>query len=418
MSESSAAVNQAAPAALEEVEIRGHIIDSLILPKILDSICAQGGAFRIKEMAIGQARSDPSYARVEVSADSPEQLQRILARIADHGAVPTVASDCRLETADLDGAFPEGFYSTTNQRTEIRHGGRWVPVEEQAMDSAIRVEPPAGTARCVRMSQVRQRDLIVVGHGGIRVSPEERSRATETFEFMGSNVSTEKPKGVAIRQIARELEENRVGPGKTAVVAGPAVVHTGSGEFLRQMIRLGYVDVLLAGNALAAHDIEQALFGTSLGVYLDRGDPAKEGHEHHLRAINRIRRAGGIRRAVESGLLTSGVMYQCVRQGVDFVLAGSIRDDGPLPEVITDVIAAQQRMRQALRGVTFCLMMATTLHSVAVGNLLPAWVKVVCVDINPSTAIKLADRGSFQTVGLVTDVAPFLRALVEELTAI
>ena len=224
---------------------------------------------------------------------------------------------------------------------------------------------------------------------------------------MGSNVSTEKPKNVAIRQIARQLAENRAAGGRTAVVAGPAVVHTGSGEFLEQIIRMGYVNLLLAGNALATHDIEQALFGTSLGVYLDRGILAESGHAHHLRAINRIRRLGGIRPAVEKGELRAGVMYECVRHGVDYLLAGSIRDDGPLPDVVTDVLDAQQRMREKLCGVSFCLMIATTLHSIAVGNLLPAWVRVVCVDINPSTAIKLADRGSFQTVSLVTDVAPF-----------
>jgi lysine-ketoglutarate reductase/saccharopine dehydrogenase-like protein (TIGR00300 family) len=409
---------QQAGFACEDVEIRGHIIDSLILPKILDCISAAGGAFRIKDMTIGQARSDPSYALVEVSAPDDAALRRILAQIADHGAVPTTTRDCSLVAADVDGAFPEAFYSTTNQRTEVRLGGKWAPVEDQEMDCGILVDPAVPAARCVPMADVRRGDRIVVGHDGVRVFPEERSRGLQTFEFMGSNVSTEKPKGVAIRQIARELAENRAARGKTVVVAGPAVVHTGSGEFLRWMIRSGYVDVLLAGNALATHDIEQALFGTSLGVYLDRGRMAESGHEHHLRAINCMRRAGGIRRAVESGVLTSGIMYECVRRGVDFVLAGSIRDDGPLPEVITDVLEAQNEMRRKLRGATFCLMIATTLHSVAVGNLLPAWVKVVCVDINPSTAIKLADRGSFQTVGLVTDVAPFLRALVEELAAI
>jgi lysine-ketoglutarate reductase/saccharopine dehydrogenase-like protein (TIGR00300 family) len=409
---------QQAGFACEDVEIRGHIIDSLILPKILDCISAAGGAFRIKDMTIGQARSDPSYALVEVSAQDDAALRRILAQIADHGAVPTTTRDCPLAAADVDGAFPEAFYSTTNQRTEVRLGGHWVPVEDQEMDCGILVDPAVPAARCVPMADVRPGDRIVVGHQGVRVFPEERSRGLQTFEFMGSNVSTEKPKGVAIRQIARELAENRAARGKTVVVAGPAVVHTGSGEFLRWLIRSGYVDVLLAGNALATHDIEQALFGTSLGVYLDRGRMAESGHEHHLRAINSMRRSGGIRKAVESGVLTSGIMYECVRRGVDFVLAGSIRDDGPLPEVITDVLEAQNEMRRKLRGATFCLMIATTLHSVAVGNLLPAWVKVVCVDINPSTAIKLADRGSFQTVGLVTDVAPFLRALVEELAAI
>jgi len=403
---------------VEDVEVRGHIIDSLILPKILDSIAVGGGSFKIKEIMIGQARNDPSHALLEVRADDEQVLQRILAQIADHGAVPTHVRDCCLVGADIAGAFPEDFYSTTNQRTEIRVAGHWLGVTDQEMDCGIVVDVPSMTARCLAMADARVGDRIVVGHAGVRVFPEERSRGPQTFEFMGSNVSTEKPKNVAIRQIARQLAENRETGGRTAIVAGPAVVHTGSGEFLEQIIRMGYVDVLLAGNALATHDIEQSFFGTSLGVYLDRGILAESGHAHHLRAINRIRRLGGIRPAVEKGELRAGVMYECVRHGVDYLLAGSIRDDGPLPDVVTDVLEAQQLMREKLRGVSFCLMIATTLHSIAVGNLLSSWVRVVCVDINPSTAIKLADRGSFQTVSLVTDVAPFLRALVEELTAI
>jgi lysine-ketoglutarate reductase/saccharopine dehydrogenase-like protein (TIGR00300 family) len=235
---------------------------------------------------------------------------------------------------------------------------------------------------------------------------------------MGSSVSTEKPKGAAIREIARELVRTRRSGGKTLVVGGPAIIHTGSSEHLCKLIRAGYIDRLFAGNALATHDIEQAIFGTSLGVKLEEGTVIEAGHEHHLRAINRIRRAGGIERAVASGLLTSGVMYECVRNGVDFLLAGSIRDDGPLPEVITDTLEAQRQMRLKIRDISFCLMIATTLHSVAVGNLLPAWVKVVCVDINPSTVIKLNDRGSFQTIGLVTDVEPFLRSLLLEVESL
>jgi len=405
-------------AFVEDVEVRGHIIDSLILPKILDCITAHGGTFRIRDITIGQAPTDPSYALLEVRAAQEAVLQRILAQIADHGAVPTTLEDCQTVAADIAGTFPEGFYSTTNQHTEVRLSGRWVPVRDQGMDCGIAVDLEGGFARCLRMNRVDVGDAIVLGHTGIRVFPEQRSRGPETFEFMGSQVSTEKPKGVAIRQIARELAHNKASGGRTLVVAGPAVIHTGSGEFLCQLIRRGHVDCLFAGNALAAHDVEQALFGTSLGVYLDRGSPAETGHAHHLRAINRIRRAGGIRAAVQQGILTSGVMYECIRHGTDFLLAGSIRDDGPLPEVITDVLQAQALMREKLREVTFCLMIATTLHSVAVGNLLPAWVKVVCVDINPSTAIKLSDRGSFQTVGLVTDVGPFLRALVEELESL
>jgi lysine-ketoglutarate reductase/saccharopine dehydrogenase-like protein (TIGR00300 family) len=265
------------------------------------------------------------------------------------------------------------------------------------------------------MTEVEPEMPIVVGHAGTRVFPEEKKLERQSFEFMNSAVSTEKPKGVAIRQIAQEMFRTKQSGGKSLLVGGPAIVHTGSGPYVCELIRQKYIHRLFAGNALGTHDIEQNLFGTSLGVHLDRGDLAEAGHEHHLRAINRIRRCGGIAPAVEQGVLTGGIMYECVKNKVDFLLAGSIRDDGPLPEVITDTLEAQRKMREQIRDVTFCLMIATTLHSIAVGNLLPAWVKVVCVDINPSTVIKLNDRGSFQTVGLVTDVEPFLRALVDEI---
>ena len=402
---------------VEDVEISGHIIDSLILPKVLDLITTRGGSFRIKQITIGQARNDPSFALVEVQAHSADELADILKQIGDHGAVPTVSHDCHLEAADMDAAFPEGFYSTTNQKTEVRIAGKWIEVADQEMDCGLVVSPDRTTARCLPMVDVRRGDLMVVGHAGVRVFPPERTAQRHLFEFMGSSVSTEKPKAVAIREIARELDRNRAAGGRTLLVGGPAIVHTGSAAHVCRLIREGYVDVLFAGNALATHDIEQALFGTSLGVQVNQGNVVEAGHEHHLRAINRIRRAGGIRRAVEDGVLTSGIMYECVRNDVDFLLAGSIRDDGPLPDVITDVLEAQRQMRERVRDVTFCLMIATALHSIAVGNLLPAWVKVVCADINPSTVIKLSDRGSFQTVGLVTDVEPFLRALVAELAS-
>jgi lysine-ketoglutarate reductase/saccharopine dehydrogenase-like protein (TIGR00300 family) len=399
---------------VEEVEISGHIIDSLILPKVLDTITANGGKFRITNIAIGQARHDPSNAVVEVRAPNEEQMQRILAQIADHGAVPTTKQDCRLVLADMDGAFPEGFYSTTNQRTEIRLDGHWMEIADQEMDCGIVVDKSLGSARCIPMIDIREGMQIVVGHSGVRVIPVERTEVRSDFTFMSSGVSTEKPKGALVREIARDLVTNRQDGGKTLIVGGPAIVHTGSGPALCQLIRGGYVNKLFAGNALATHDIEQSLFGTSLGVHLADASIAETGHEHHLRAINRIRRCGSIRKAVGQGVLTSGIMYECVKHDVEYILAGSIRDDGPLPDVITDVLDAQQAMRAAIRDVTYCLMIATMLHSVAVGNLLPAWVKVICIDINPSTVIKLSDRGSFQTLGLVTDVEPFLRALVQE----
>jgi lysine-ketoglutarate reductase/saccharopine dehydrogenase-like protein (TIGR00300 family) len=414
--------NPAASDAVEDVEVRGHIIDSLILPKVLDGITAAGGRFLIKDIAVGQDRTDPSFARIEVRAGSDEQLQAILAQIADHGAVAVHDRDARVVAADMDGAFPEGFYSTTNQRTEVRVGSHWHAVADQEMDCGIVIDPGgaggAATCRCLPMTDVKRGMQIVVGHVGVRVFPLERQEQGHAFAFMNSAVSTEKPKGVVIREIARQLHANRAGGGRTLLVGGPAIVHTGSGPLVSQLIKDGYIHKLFAGNALATHDIEQALFGTSLGVNLREGTIVDAGHEHHLRAINRIRRAGSIAKAVESGVLTGGIMHDCVKQGVEFHLSGSIRDDGPLPDVVTDALECQRIMRRMVRDVSFCLMVATTLHSVAVGNLLPASVKVVCVDINPSTVIKLNDRGSFQTVGLVTDVEPFLRALIGQLSVV
>jgi lysine-ketoglutarate reductase/saccharopine dehydrogenase-like protein (TIGR00300 family) len=401
---------------VEEVEIQGHIIDSLLLPKILDEILTQGGSYVIKDIKVGQRQDDPSYARIEVKAGSPEVLKQLLDSIHDHGAVSVKATDCRTEQADMDGAFPEHFYSTTNYRTQVRIGGEWIDVEDQEMDCGILVDPEGGSARCIPMTDVRTGDRIVVGRQGLRVFPAENQARQNLFEFMASPVSSEKPKGVTVREIASAMKRTREAGEKILAVLGPAVVHTGSVEHITQMIRLGYLHILFAGNALATHDIELSLYGTSLGISADHGLPTEEGHEHHLRAINTIRRLGSIRTAVERGVLKSGIMYECVKHQIPFVLAGSIRDDGPLPEVITDVLQAQRKMREQIHGVGFALMMATALHAIATGNLLPAWVKVACVDINPATVTKLTDRGSIQTVGVVTDAEPFLRALVAELT--
>jgi lysine-ketoglutarate reductase/saccharopine dehydrogenase-like protein (TIGR00300 family) len=409
-----------APAALgfvEDVELQGHIIDSLLLPKVLDEILTHGGTYTIKDIRVGQRQTDPSYARIEVRAASAPALQEVLDVIHDHGAAPTTTGDCVWQAADMDGAFPEDFYSTTNYRTQVRLGGEWIEVEDQEMDCGILVDSEEKAARCVPMAEVRKGDKIVVGRQGLRVMPAETAARQNLFEFMASPVSSEKPKGVTVREIAAAMRRTREAGDKILAVLGPAVVHTGSVEHVCWLIRHGYLDVLFAGNALATHDIEQAFYGTSLGVSMARGLPAEEGHEHHLRAINTIRRLGGIQAAVARGVLKSGIMYECVRHKVPFVLAGSIRDDGPLPEVITDVLEAQREMRERIHGVGFCLMVATMLHSIATGNLLPAWVKVACVDINPATVTKLADRGSSQTVGVVTDVEPFLRSLVGELAA-
>jgi lysine-ketoglutarate reductase/saccharopine dehydrogenase-like protein (TIGR00300 family) len=401
---------------VEEVEVRGHIIDSLLLPKILDRILQMGGQFEFRECHIGTRRVDPSHAVIAVRAESPEKLDEIVGDLLQHGAVPVHPADARLVAADLAGCFPEDFYSTTNEHTQVRLGGRWIDVADQEMDCGIAVDPDTRTARCVPMADVAAGTPIVVGHAGVRVLPTERPRGESAFGFMTSNVSSEKPKAVSLAAVADAIRATRAAGKKVLLVGGPAIVHTGSDAHVAGLIRDGWIQALFAGNALATHDIEQALYGTSLGVSMTRGEPIEHGHEHHLRAINTIRRAGGIRQAVEAGILTSGIMYECVRANVETVLAGSIRDDGPLPDVISDVLRAQDAMRRVIHsGVGFALCIATALHSIATGNLLPAWVKVVCVDINPATVTKLADRGTFQTIGLVTDVEPFVRALAEEL---
>ncbi|HMQ16649.1 MAG TPA: TIGR00300 family protein [Phycisphaerae bacterium] len=401
----------------ETVTLEGHIIDSKVLATVLDDIVSFGAEFTILEVHIGQSRNERSHARIEVRTQTLDQMHELLAVMSKHGALWHEAEDVEIVPADMDGAFPEEFYSTTNQQTFVRHGGQWIEVRDQEMDCGIVHDPAGGTFRCLPISKVRRGDRLVCGQRGIKVIPFERQRAKGVFEFMASDVSTEKPKNTIIRNCAQLMVQTRRDGKRLLLVGGPAIVHTGAAEHVVTLIERGYVNVLFAGNALATHDIEHNLYGTSLGVYIDRNSLADAGHEHHLRAINTVRRAGGIRQAVEQGVLTGGIMHACVRHGVEFVLAGSVRDDGPLPDVITDALVAQDRMREGIRDVGFVLMVATLLHAVATGNILPAWIPAVCVDISPSAVTKLADRGSFQTIGLVTDVEPFFRSLVREIDA-
>lgn len=399
------------------IELRGHIIDSLMLPRIMDELMGLGVEYEIQQFVVGHHKDDPSYARMEIIAPTPELLTTAITQAEAHGATPLEVADAAFAPAPRDGVLPERFYSTTNLETHVRMDGVWVPVRYPEMDCGIVLRN--GQPECAPMTEVHAGELVLLAGRGVRIVPLERPRgATPIFGFMGSTVSSEKPKTTAVRQIAQWIKQAHAERRRVAVVAGPAVVHTGAREMFVELIRCGHVDHVLAGNALAVHDIEMSFFGTSLGVPLDGSTPLESGHEHHLRAINRIRLHGSIRQAVEAGVLRDGIMHACVTAGCDFVLAGSIRDDGPLPEVVTDVIEAQRAMRARVReGVGVVLMLSTMLHSIAVGNLLPASVRTVCVDINPSVLTKLMDRGSFQTVGLVMDVDSFLRDLVNALAA-
>ncbi len=393
--------------------LEGHIIDSLMLPSIMDMVMDEGGNFTVEELRVGQHKTDTSFCRLQVAAVSPEKLDRIVRKAKELGAAAADDQPVQLAEIPADGVYPEDFYSSNNLTTLVLLPEKgWVTVERQEMDCAIAVDEAAGRAWCIPFSQAKTGMKVIVGHGGIRILPLERSRQVEIFGFMTSEVSIEKPKKLLIRQIALEMRQIKAEEGRILVVGGPAVIHTGSARYLSRLIELGYVQVLFAGNALATHDVEAALLGTSLGVNLESGLPIESGHEHHMRAINRVRAAGSIRALVESGEIRSGVMKSCLDHGVAVVLAGSVRDDGPLPEVITDMVQAQEAMRKEIPGVRLCLMLSTMLHSIATGNMLPASVRTVCVDMNPAVVTKLADRGSWQSIGLVTDVESFLRELV------
>ena len=406
-------------AVSETVEIRGHLLDTGVLSRCVDDVRSLGGDYVIERFDVGKDHDDESYARIRVSAPSEPDLASVLMRLNAHGVNLTDPGEAVLRAVVADGVFPLDFYSTTNLDTQVRIGGRWVEVQQPEMDCGLLV---GGTAderwvRTLPVSDVRAGDTVVCGPSGVRVAqPATPKDGDQTFEFMNSQVSSEKPQALLVRQIAQEIRDTKAAGRKVLWVAGPAVVHTGAAPAMVALVEAGFVDVLFGGNAVATHDIESCLYGTSLGVDLSKGRGVEHGHEHHIRAINRVRAAGSIAAAVEQGVVTSGVMHALVRGGKRFVLVGSVRDDGPLPDVITDVIEGQRAMRAELADVGFAIMVATMLHSVATGNLLAASVPLVCVDINPATVTKLADRGSAQARGVVTDVGLFLEQLATELS--
>jgi lysine-ketoglutarate reductase/saccharopine dehydrogenase-like protein (TIGR00300 family) len=400
--------------ATEVVEVEGHIIDSLILAKVLDTIVDAGAEYRMVDVEIGRASTDTSRARIEIEADDEDLLGTLLTELQLHGANKVEDADATLEPCEHDGVLPEGFYSTTNLRTQVRIDGHWIDVANPEMDCSIVVRD-GNRVTTAPMHRVRAGDHVVVGLDGVRVQPLERPRGATPFEFMASEVSSEKPKELLVAEVAERIRLRKAGGGKILAVCGPAVIHTGAGPDLAQLVREGWIDVLFAGNGFATHDMESNVLGTSLGVLLQEGRAVEHGHANHLRVINEIRRRGSIAAAVEDGYITGGVMYECVKHVVPFVLGGSVRDDGPLPDVYTDVVQAADAMRALVPGIAVALMLASTLHAIATGNLLPAGVETFCVDINQAVVTKLADRGSHQALGIVTDAGLFLALLAEQL---
>ena len=398
------------------IELKGHIVDSKVLPAVFEKIEKLGGEIFIEHSVIGRKKEDYSYLIMEITAGSQEVLADVLGAVEEIGGNVLDEIKVILEPAPKDGVFPEGFYSSTNLPTFIWFNDSWVKVENMEMDCAVVLEEtPVPRAYCVPISRIRKGQLVAVGNTGVKVLTMDANADKEVFSFMGSDVSSEKPKNLVIKDIALQMESIKRRNGKILFVLGPAVIHTGAGVCVEKLIENKYVDVIFSGNAVPTHDVENAFFGTSLGICLKSGKSIHEGHSHHLRAINRIRAAGSMEEAVDKGILTKGLVYTMMKHKTQYVFAGSIRDDGPMPEVITDVIKAQEAMRSKLEGVEMAIMLSSMLHAIATGNMLPASIKTICVDINPAVVTKLADRGSFQTLGLVSDIEWFLRQLTEHL---
>jgi lysine-ketoglutarate reductase/saccharopine dehydrogenase-like protein (TIGR00300 family) len=402
----------------EVVEAEGHLIDSHVMEQIFDKVVESSGRFEVEQFTIGRTNGDPSYLRLRVETPTRQQMEHVLAQLLAIGCSPAETGDAVLGLVEKDRCAPEDFYSTSNHKTFVRIGGELVEVQNQRMDAMIVVtgaDTKSPEAYCRRLRDLKAGDMVVTGMHGIRVVPEAKERDRLAFAFMSNEISSERQVETAVRQtaaLARQTKEQ----GKTVVaVAGPVVVHTGGVPGLSRLIREHWIDAILSGNALGVHDIESALFGTSLGIRLADGRQAEHGHRNHMRAINAIYHAGGIKGAVESGRLKSGVMYECVKNNVPFVLSGSLRDDGPLPETITDMNAAQDAYAALVKPAGLVICLGSMLHSIATGNMLPSWVKIVCVDINPAVATKVSDRGTGQAVGVVTDVGLFLELLSREL---
>ena len=399
----------------EVVQMQGHLIDSGMLSRALDDILEAGADYEIQDLVFGKTKNDESTARIFISHPDPTAMNDLLVRLQNHGVNPVETSDAQLVPAPMDGVFPEGFHSSTNFETHVRLDGEWIQVRNPEMDCGLVVRD--GGVTTVPMSDVRAGEPVVIGFLGVKVTvpPPPRPASESIFEFMNSVVSSEKPQALQVRQIADQMRECKQNGKRILWVGGPAIVHTGGAPALSALVEAGYVDVLFGGNALATHDIESNMYGTSLGVDLSKGSGVDHGHENHIRAINRVRAHGTIAGAVEAGVIAGGLMHSMVKAGKPFVLVGSVRDDGPLPDVYTDVIEGQRAMRAQLQDVGFAIMVATMLHAIATGNILPASVPLVCVDINPSTVTKLADRGSAQAQGVVTDIGLFLEQLAFEL---
>jgi len=397
-----------------EIEVRGHLIDSLVLTKIFDSVMDLDGKFEVLDIDVGKKKTDESYAKLLVQGKNKNNLEKILEVIYRYGATAKLQKSIKLKSATKNMVMPDNFYSTTNNHTQVFHNKKWINVQNMMMDKCIIVK--SNIAKCITIREVKKGDKIIVGEDGIRVTPPERPReGMNVFQFMGSGSSSERPTQHIAKKVAEDIKNTKRNGGKIVLVGGPAIVHTGASDSVAALIRMGYINSVLAGNALAVHDIEYATLGTSLGMNVKDGTLAIRGHRNHMQAINSVFKAGTISNMVKSKKLKKGIMYECIKKKIPFVLAGSLRDDGPLPDVITDISQAQKKYKEVLKDADMVIMVATMLHSIATGNMIPADVKVIVVDINQPTVTKLIDRGTWQALGIVSDVGAFLPMITSEI---
>jgi len=397
-----------------EIEVRGHLIDSLVLTKIFDSVMDLDGKFEVLDIEVGKKKTDESYAKLLVQGKNKNNLEKILEVIYRYGATAKLQKSIKLKSATKNMVMPDNFYSTTNNHTQVFHNKKWINVQNMMMDKCIIVK--SNIAKCITIREVKKGDKIIVGEDGIRVTPPERPReGMNVFQFMGSGSSSERPTQHIAKKVAEDIKNTKRNGGKIVLVGGPAIVHTGASDSVAALIRMGYIHSVLAGNALAVHDIEYATLGTSLGMNVKDGTLAIRGHRNHMQAINSVFRSGTISNMVKSKKLKKGIMYECIKKKIPFVLAGSLRDDGPLPDVITDISQAQKKYKEVLKDADMVIMVATMLHSIATGNMIPADVKVIVVDINQPTVTKLIDRGTWQALGIVSDVGAFLPMVTSEI---
>ena len=396
------------------IEVKGHLIDSLVLTKIFDSVMDLEGKFEVMKISVGKLKTDESYAKLKIIGKNNAHLNEIITALHREGATTKTQKNCKTKTATRNMVFPDNFYSTTNNHTSIYHNNKWINVDNMMMDKCIIVK--GNKATCVPIREVRKGDKVLIGEDGIKVSTPERPReGMNVFQFMGSGSSSERPTQHIARKVAEDIMKTKKQGGKIILVGGPAIVHTGADDAVAMMIKSGHINAVLAGNALAVHDVEYATLGTSLGMRVKDGTLAVRGHRNHMDAINSVFKAGSLKKMVQQKKLTRGIMYECIKKKIPFVLAGSLRDDGPLPDVITDIAESQREYKKVLKGASMVIMVSTMLHSIATGNMLPANVKVIVIDINQPTVTKLMDRGTWQALGIVTDVGAFLPMVANQI---